>query len=364
MSDSPLINYTCLSPNYSSRNGHAIEILTFHHCAGIISVETGGNIFKPTARKASCNYLIGSDARKALIVPEKYRSWCTSSRENDERAITFEISNSSLGGVWPVSDAVLKSTIELAIDVCKRNGIKRVNYTGDKSGNITLHEWFAATNCPGSYLKSKMPEIAAAINAGLTDGTIVVPSAPVPNPPASSGAKAYIEKGFGGSYTCMVDNLPVLDTPSASAKSVATYKKGQIVVLDDTYYIADGNVYGTYIGNSGNRRYICVGKNTGKADSNDNLIKGGKVVSSASTGFQVTGGTYEVVTPSGLYVHSDTTTSAATRTGTLYKPTRLVLDNKTIHTNGYYWGTYIANSGKRRYVAVKSDTGEVLMKKV
>ena len=33
-----------------------------------------------------------------------------------------------------VSDKALKATIELCVDICKRNGIKKLNYTGDKSG--------------------------------------------------------------------------------------------------------------------------------------------------------------------------------------------------------------------------------------
>jgi uncharacterized protein YgiM (DUF1202 family) len=65
------------------------------------------------------------------------------------------------------------------VDICQRNGISRINYTGDKSGNLTMHKWFAATACPGPYLESKFPSIAEQVNARLEDTP--QPSAPTPS---------------------------------------------------------------------------------------------------------------------------------------------------------------------------------------
>ena len=86
--NSSLVSYTKLSPNHSGQRTHSIDRITPHCVVGQCSVETLGNIFLPTSRQASCNYGIGSDGRVSLCVEEKNRSWCTSSRENDQRAIT------------------------------------------------------------------------------------------------------------------------------------------------------------------------------------------------------------------------------------------------------------------------------------
>jgi hypothetical protein len=61
----------------------------------------------------------------------------------------------------------MKSLIKLCVDICKRNGIKELNFTGDAKGNLTQHNYFAATACPGAYLKSKFKYIAEEVNKEL-----------------------------------------------------------------------------------------------------------------------------------------------------------------------------------------------------
>lgn len=168
MSNSSLVNYTKISPNKSTRNGK-ISKITIHHMAGNLTVERCGEVFAPTSRQASSNYGVGTDGRVGMYVPEDYRSWATSSSANDNVAVTIEVAND--GGEkenWHVSDKALKKTIELCADICKRNGIKKLNFTGDKSGNLTMHKWFAATACPGPYLESKFGYIADEVNKILS----------------------------------------------------------------------------------------------------------------------------------------------------------------------------------------------------
>lgn len=167
MSNSSLVNYIKLSPNHSGQRKHAIDTITIHHMAGNLSVETCGNIFQDPNRQASSNYGIDSTGRVGMYVEEHNRSWCSSSASNDNRAITIEVANDEYGGNWHVSDLALNKTIELCVDICRRNGIKRLNYTGDTTGNLTKHEWFAPTNCPGPYLGSKFPYIADEVNKRL-----------------------------------------------------------------------------------------------------------------------------------------------------------------------------------------------------
>lgn len=169
MSNSKLINYTRRSPNCNIPRNHRIDTITIHHMAGNLTVEQCGELFANPNRQVSSNYAIGTDGRVALYVDEANRSWCTSSPENDNRAITIEVANDkpSDAGGWHVSDKALAKLIDLCVDICKRNGIKKLNYTGDKSGNLTMHKWFAATGCPGPYLSSKFPYIANEVNKRL-----------------------------------------------------------------------------------------------------------------------------------------------------------------------------------------------------
>ena len=139
--------------------------------AGPLSVETCGEIFAKPERKASSNYAVGVDGRIAMYVEEKNRAWTSSNSDNDDEAITIEVANSAVGGDWPVSDEVLARTIPLCVAICKRNGIDKLVYTGDKSGNLTRHDMFANTVCPGPYLGSKFPYIAAEVNKRLAAQT-------------------------------------------------------------------------------------------------------------------------------------------------------------------------------------------------
>lgn len=167
MTNSSLIDIAMLSPNHSGRRNQPITKIAIHHTAGAISAATIGNIFKPTSRQASCNYGIGNDNKIVLCVDESNRSWCTSSSWCDNRAVTIEVSNSSNGGNWTVSDRVLVTLIDLVTDICRRNGIYPCTYTGGKDGVLQKHEWYSNTNCPGPYLGSKFSYIANEVNKRL-----------------------------------------------------------------------------------------------------------------------------------------------------------------------------------------------------
>lgn len=187
MSNSALVNHVHLSPNYTAMSNKKNEVIVIHHMAGKLTVEQCGNVFAPASRKASSNYGIDGNGRIGLYVEEKNRSWATSSKAIDSRAITIEVANSVAGGNWPVSDKAMASLINLCVDICKRNGIPRLNYTGDKSGNLQMHKWYAATGCPGAYLESKFPYIANEVNKRLNGNT-------TPSLPESSGTYT-VQKG-------------------------------------------------------------------------------------------------------------------------------------------------------------------------
>ena len=167
MSNSNLVSYTKISPNRTSPRKDTIKKITIHHMAGNLSVERCGDVFAPESRKASANYGIGTDGRVGMYVEEKDRAWTSSNADNDNQAVTIEVANNSGAPNWTVSDVAYSKLIELCVDICQRNGIKELIWTGDKTGTLTCHYMFAATACPGPYLKAKMPEIAAEVNARL-----------------------------------------------------------------------------------------------------------------------------------------------------------------------------------------------------
>lgn len=174
MSNSPLVSYTKISPNRTSPRNHKIDTITIHHVVGQLSVEAIGNVFAPTSRQASCNYGIGSDGRIGMYCEEKDRSWCSSSPENDHRAITIEVADDPTPP-YAVNDKAYASLIKLLVDICKRNNIPKLLWKNDKAlvgqvdkQNMTIHRWFSATGCPGEWLYERMGKIADDVNQQLT----------------------------------------------------------------------------------------------------------------------------------------------------------------------------------------------------
>ena len=163
MSNSSLVNVKvpAHSNNYTvGRSGRKIEKIAIHHMAGILTAEQCGAIFQNGSRKASSNYGIGKDAEVGLYVDEENTSYCNSNWDSNCKSVTIETSNSSLGGDYPVSDAVLNKLIELVADIAKRNNLGKLV----KGQNLVWHRMYTATTCPGNYLLSKMDYIAEQAN--------------------------------------------------------------------------------------------------------------------------------------------------------------------------------------------------------
>lgn len=99
-------------------------------------------------------------------------------------------------------------------------------------------------------------------------------SAPVQQAPSKPPSQQTAgTENFGGRYRCTVFRLNVRSAPSLSGSVVASYGRGQTVVLDDWYKSADGYIWGRYTGGSGKIRYIAVGRATGRPEADDYLVK-------------------------------------------------------------------------------------------
>lgn len=175
--NSSLVSYTKLSPNHSGQRTHSIDRITPHCVVGQCSVETLGNIFLPTSRQASCNYGIGVDGRVGMYVEEKNRSWCSSSSANDQRAITIECASDTTEP-YAFKDVVYQKLITLCVDICKRNGKKKLLWLGNKDKTLsyepksdemvlTVHRWFANKSCPGNWMYARMGDLAEKVTAQL-----------------------------------------------------------------------------------------------------------------------------------------------------------------------------------------------------
>ena len=162
--NSALTVYTALSPNHSGPRTQPISRITPHYAAGDMSVEVLGAMFADVKREASTNYGIGSDGRVALFVEEGKRSWASSDPDNDQRAVTIECANLKDGSL---SDECWSSLVELCADICRRNGISDCSYTGGTDGVLTMHRWFAETECPGPWLSEQFERLSQEVNAVL-----------------------------------------------------------------------------------------------------------------------------------------------------------------------------------------------------
>jgi hypothetical protein len=196
MSNSALVSHTNISPNRNSPRNHAIDTITIHCVVGQCSVETLGNIFKPTSRQASSNYGVGTDGRIGMYAEERDRSWCSSSAANDNRAVTIEVASDTYAP-YAVNDKAYAALIDLVTDICKRNGIARLLWRGDSSligqtgkQNMTVHRWFANKSCPGDYLYERHGQIADEVNRRLGSGTATPSPAPAPSAAKSTDVLA------------------------------------------------------------------------------------------------------------------------------------------------------------------------------
>lgn len=207
VSNSPLVIYTKLSPNHSGQRTHVIDRITPHCVVGQCSVETLGNIFAPTSRQASCNYGIGADGRVGMYCEEKNRSWCTSSNANDQRAVTIECASDTTEP-YAFKDVVYQKLIELCVDICKRNGKKKLLWLGDKNKTLnyapksdemvlTVHRWFANKSCPGNWMFARMGDLAGKVTAQL-GGSTSQPS--TPSAPASGLGVGTVVNFVGGKH--------------------------------------------------------------------------------------------------------------------------------------------------------------------
>lgn len=272
MSNSPLVDYTRISPNRNSPRNHAIDRITIHCVVGQCSVETLGEIFAPTSRQASSNYGIGYDGRVGMYCPEGDRSWCSSSGANDHRSVTIECASDTYHP-YAVNDTAYNKLIDLCVDICRRNGKAKLLWLEDKNTALnyepkademvmTAHRWFANTACPGDFLYSRFGDIANKVTAVLNGG--VVPPTPVPTDKTVTYQSYSIPRGkwfpavTSGEYVADTAGLPGENMGALAVKvsgeniSYQVHEKGGIWLPA----VSNFNIKDFYHGFAGNYRPI------------------------------------------------------------------------------------------------------------
>ena len=265
--------------NYTKGRNTKITDITIHHMAGVLSAEQCGNIFARAGRNGSSHYGIGNGGEIGQYVDESDTAWTNSNWPSNCRSVTIETSNCATGGDWPVGDAAYNSLIKLVADIAKRNGLG----TLVAGQNLTWHSMFAATTCPGDYLRARIADIAAQANK-INDN----PTPPAPTPtgdfkvgdnvlpinyvdyngtPLIKTRDYYTISEINGDRAVLVsdgvvyaavntNNLKKVDAPApAPAPQPAGFKVGDVVVptrlvdyngtplvqYDDTYTISELN---------------------------------------------------------------------------------------------------------------------------
>jgi len=243
--NSPLVTYTKISPNKTSPRNHAIDTITIHAYVGQVTAERGCNgsrfvNYNPVSG-ASCNYVVGYDGSIGLCVDEKDRSWCTSNKPNDHRAVTIEVACDT-AHPYTVTDKALNALIKLCADICKRNNIKKLVWSTNKNErvnhlngcNMTVHRDYKNKACPGEYLYERHGYIAEEVNKLLGVKT-----------PASAPTRSYLMKGDkGNDVKVMQENLnyvgyscgtPDGDFGSKTETALKKFQKAYKLTVDGKY---------------------------------------------------------------------------------------------------------------------------------
>ena len=168
LSNSSLASYIDRgSGNYNNRTD-LISGIVIHSAATVGTCSDLSNIIKTTPA-GSFNYGIATDGTVGLYVDEMYRAWSTGNPSIDHKTVSIVVCNSSTSADQPISTEAFSMLIKLCTDICRRNYIKRLTFTGKAQGsNLYMHSWFANVNCPGRYLSSMFPSIVTHVNANLS----------------------------------------------------------------------------------------------------------------------------------------------------------------------------------------------------
>ncbi|MBQ9468696.1 MAG: N-acetylmuramoyl-L-alanine amidase [Clostridia bacterium] len=159
-----------------------IEVITVHSLQGNEStLDSIDEWYRKRIRAgyASCsNYAVSFDGKVGQYVPDGKRAATSSSSRNDDRALTVECA--TLAGQdkprYKLYDKTREALVDLLEYLCrkyKKTGLtmltKETRFDAPPEGTfgVTLHRWFADTDCPGNDVLEKLPGIILEVNGRL-----------------------------------------------------------------------------------------------------------------------------------------------------------------------------------------------------
>lgn len=165
MSQSSLVTDTMWADisNYTQGRTEPIRGIAIHHTASTNGTSSAGWFQNPNAN-ASAHYIV--DGNKVIqCVREEDTAWALGDWLGNCAYVSIEVTNSSLGGDYPVSSTSVKTVEKLIADIAKRNNIGTL-WLNPQATFPTLagHRDFVATICPGDYQYARLQEYADAAN--------------------------------------------------------------------------------------------------------------------------------------------------------------------------------------------------------
>ena len=226
------------------RHGKIVR-LTPHCFVGQVSVKRGVD-FLANKNNASVNYVVDKDGKVGCNIPEEYGAWTSSSRANDEIAITFELA-CNINAPYEMNKACIDGFINLVVDICNRYNRNKVVYIADKNKAlaynpasneflITFHRWFASTACPGQWLLDNIEDIVDKINKKLKGKTENVNSNTSSNDKYTIQLGAYSDLNNANKFASSVPGSRVYEIGNLYKVFIGSGSKAEMVTFKNKYY--------------------------------------------------------------------------------------------------------------------------------
>lgn len=304
------------------------QYLIIHHPEFNGSIERLNDVMRSMGfTMIGYNYYVRKDGKVYKGRPDNVTSGNCYKYNEKSLGICFE-------GNYDVEKTMPKAQFDAGVELIKE---LRAKY-GISNNNINGHKAYYNTACPGKYFP--LAEMLKAIKGGSASGSITTGGSNVPSYRASiSEAKAFV----GGRCKELQQLLIKAGYNCGGYGADGDFGKGtydSLVKFQKDHGLRDDALAGTNTFN----KLKQVTSNTSKYDKE-----------------YAQNGTCTVITPSGLKIRA--TASLNGEQVGIYNKGESVRYDRVVENDGYRWISWIGQSGKRRYMAVRElKTNKVLGK--
>lgn len=187
--DKPVKNFIdqLAATGHLSPGAYKKTSVTFHHNAGRLTNDDVMRVW--TTRRASAHFDVDYNGSVAQYVRVNGYAWAVGNTQGNQSSISIELSNSSSGGNWPVSETTWKGGARLAGWL-----FAKVIGTRPSKSNVKFHhDWpGAATACAGPYMDSIRDQLLAEVIKAYDYFTSATLPPPPPKPPVARKSNTQI----------------------------------------------------------------------------------------------------------------------------------------------------------------------------